>query len=191
MLATLPAVLITHLDIGPFSTLPYKEKRERNPLHVLLADTKGTRQSTAGCSKIPNWALCSWKQKPLANWKWILMETLSFFFSRLLEGKVLMFHFRTYWQLVFSDNWHAHNLGVKAFLLHANSTTHLVLIMQRDLAQIPNYLKIQTHDSYYFSNLMFSKTNWSLHSLTLPWMFEHSENSCFVSQRVWFSNHKN
>lgn len=59
-----------------------------------------------------------------------------------------MFHFHIYWQLVFSDNRRAHNSGVKAFLLHANSTTHLVLIMQRDLARIPNYLKIQTHDTF-------------------------------------------
>lgn len=45
-----------------------------------------------------------------------------------------MFHSGIYWQLIVSDNRYARNLGVKAFLLHANGITHLVLIMQRDLA---------------------------------------------------------
>lgn len=37
---------------------------------------------------------------------------------------------------------------------------------------------------------MFSSTNWSSHSLIFPCMFEPLENSWFVFQRVWFSNHK-
>jgi len=82
---------------------PYKLKKERKLFWVLLADAEGTCQPTKGYGEIQNWALCSWKEKSLANWKGLLMEMLWLSFSsRLIEGKVnVLFH------SVSTGNWYS------------------------------------------------------------------------------------